>query len=228
MGPFAHSKDRTCQDVRNPPNRKWTSTLTGHLLCSRHATHLLSLNLHSALQGRYDCPHLLCEEADAHWDYTDRLKSLSWEARRGTRLKLSPFATRAYALTVSTPGLLEEPLQLPPALTSLELSFPVDGPLPLSHLETSASLLYRSLQNRSWISSFAARYHFFLCYRFVGLWISPKCPVLSWRAWVQGETLEVSPALWPMPGSAQDIPSARVSLNMGVQWTVQSSATSFG
>lgn len=68
----------------------------------------------------------------------------------------------------------------------------------------------------------------FLCYRFVGLWISPKCPVLSWRAWVQGETLEVSPALWPMPGSAQDIPSACVSLNMGVQWTVQSSATSFG
>lgn len=36
------------------------------------------------------------------------------------------------------------------------------------------------------------------------------------------------PALWPMPGSAQDIPSACVSLNMGVQWTMQSSATSFG
>lgn len=27
------------------------------------------------------------------------------------------------------------------------------------------------------------------------------------------------PALWPVPGSAQDIPSAYVPLNMGAQWT---------
>ena len=66
MGPFVHSKVYLYENIReNHYNRERKLALTGHRLCSRHVTHLLSLNLHSTLRGRYDCPHLLHEQVDA-------------------------------------------------------------------------------------------------------------------------------------------------------------------
>lgn len=54
--------------VKTPKIEKETRHSLDAYCVLSNVTHLLSLNLHSALRGRYNCPHFLHEKVDAPRD----------------------------------------------------------------------------------------------------------------------------------------------------------------